>query len=156
MSTNESEIPADLYARVEKAYANLWFLNQKEHEYEEGRMKHDQRVISTKDLGRQPVEIVRVKENVFLVIDQPRNFRDYFSGPQNAWGVRGAATAIKMRNFYACRRLIFIADKGWFLENAIWKGGHLSKDAEKSVKQFNKFKESVAKGSWELLNGEII
>lgn len=156
MNTNESNIPAELYERVEKAYATLWFLNDKKNDYDESKMEAV--VTKTHDLGRQPVEIVFVKENLYIVIDQPRNFRDYFgSSSSNAFGRSGCGTAIKMRNFYRCRILRFIPEKNsYFIEREIWSGGHLSKDAEKSVKQFNKFKAQFIGKDYPVLDGALI
>ena len=136
----------DIFNKVSKAYETAWFLNEKSHDYAGDRIS-GVTIKKTYDLGRQLVDIVPVKENVWVVVDQPKNFRDYFAcGGSSAWGRQGAGNAIKMREFYSCRLLRFVPESGsFFLEREIWKGGRLNKDAAKSEKQFAKFMESMKK-----------
>ena len=132
-------IPAEIYERVASAYASAHQFNTKAHDYSGNRIS-GHKITRTYDLGREPIEIVFLRENEYLVIDQPRNFKDYFGyGGTTAWGKDGAATAIKMRNFYSTHHLHVQADGKFSLETQTWSGGHLSKDAEKSQKQLAKY-----------------
>ena len=128
-----------LYERVAKAYATAHQFNAKMHDYAGNRIS-GHTIERTYDLGREPIEIVALSDNEYLVIDQPRNFKDYFGfGGADAWRVAGAGTAIKMRKFYACRHLRVDAEGKTTLETQTWSGGSLSKDAEKSEKQLAKY-----------------
>lgn len=139
MTTTESnEIPASLYERVAAVYASHFEFNTKLHDYKGDRISGIE-VTRTYDLGREPIEIVRVSDSEYVVIDQPRNFKDYFAqGGSNAWGRVDCSIAIKMRSFYSCHRVLVINDE-MFIETEVWSGGRLNKDAEKSQKQLTKF-----------------
>jgi hypothetical protein len=139
--TNEI-IPAEIYDRVAACYATCGAFNAKDHDYSGDRISGI-KVTRTYDLGRTPIEIVRINDNEMLVIDQPRNFKDYFAcGGTNAFGRDGCSTAIKMRKFYSCHRILII-DGEMFIETEVWSGGRLCKDAEKSQKQLAKFIKSL-------------
>lgn len=143
MNTNENIpaqiIPAELYERVASAYASAHQFNAKVNDYSGNRIS-GHKIERTYDLGREPIEIVRLSENEYLVIDQPRNFKDYFAqGGANAWGRVGCSTAIKMRSFYASHHLHVLADGTMTLETQTWSGGRFAKDAEKSQKQLAKY-----------------
>lgn len=143
MNTNESnEIPASLYERVSAVYASHHEFNKKLHDYKGDRVSGIE-VTRTYDLGREPIEIVRVSDSEYVVIDQPRNFKDYFAqGGSDAWGRNNAGVAIKMREFYSCHRILVINGE-MFIETEVWSGGRLNKDAEKSQKQLAKFLKSL-------------
>ncbi len=134
-----NEIPSSLYERVASAYASCGEFNLKSNDYSGNRVS-GYKVERSYDLGREPVEIVRLSENEYLVIDQPRNFKDYFAcGGSNAWGRDGAATAEKLRKFYASHHLHVKADGTMTLELQTWTGGRFHRDAEKSQKQLAKY-----------------
>ena len=143
MNTTEiNEIPASLYERVASVYATHFEFNTKLHDYKGDRISGIE-VTRTYDLGREPLEIVRVSDSEYVVIDQPRNFKDYFAhGGSGAWGRNNAGVAIKMRSFYHCHRILVINGE-MFIETEVWSGGRLNKDAEKSQKQLTKFIKSL-------------
>ena len=143
MNTNEiNEIPASLYERVAAVYATAHQFNEKANDYSGDRVSGI-KVTRTYDLGREPIEIVRVSDSEYVVIDQPRNFKDYFAnGGSNAFGRVDCSIAIKMRSFYSCHRVLVINGE-MFIETEVWSGGRLNKDAEKSQKQLAKFVKSL-------------
>lgn len=132
-------VAPELYERVAKAYATAHQFNLKMHDYAGNRIS-GVTITRTYDLGREPIEIIALSDSEYLVIDQPRNFKDYFGfGGADAWRVAGAGTAIKMRQFYACHHLRVDAEGKTTLETQTWSGGRFSKDAEKSDKQLAKY-----------------
>jgi len=144
MNTTEANkiIPTEIYERVSAIYATHFEFNLKLHDYKGDRISGIE-VTRTYDLGREPIEIVQVSDTEYVVIDQPRNFKDYFAqGGSNAWGRNNAGVAIKMREFYSCHRILVINGE-MFIETQVWKGGRLNKDAEKSQKQLTKFIKSL-------------
>lgn len=152
-STESNEIPSSLYERVAACYASCGAFNLKSHDYKGDRVSGIE-VTRTYDLGREPIEIVRVSDSEYVVIDQPRNFKDYFAqGGSGAWGRDNAGIAIKMRSFYSCHRILTINGE-MFIETEVWSGGRLNKDAEKSQKQLAKFIKSLTnrKSPLELLS----
>lgn len=144
MNTTDTSktIPAEIYERVAAIYATHYEFNTKVHDYKGDRISGIE-ITRTYDLGREPIEIVRVSDTEYVVIDQPRNFKDYFAqGGSNAWGRNNAGVAIKMREFYSCHRILVINGE-MFIETQVWSGGRLNKDAEKSQKQLTKFIKSL-------------
>jgi hypothetical protein len=144
MNTTEANkiIPTEIYERVSAIYATHFEFNLKLHDYKGDRISGIE-VTRTYDLGRDPIEIVQVSDTEYVVIDQPRNFKDYFAqGGSNAYGRVDCSIAIKMRSFYHCHRVLVINGE-MFIETGVWSGGRLNKDAEKSQKQLAKFVKSL-------------
>lgn len=144
MNTTDTNntVPAEIYERVASVYKTHFEFNLKLHDYKGDRISGIE-VTRTYDLGREPLEIVRVSDTEFVVIDQPRNFKDYFAqGGSNAYGRSNCSIAIKMRSFYHCHRVLVINGE-MFIETEVWSGGRLNKDTEKSQKQLTKFVKSL-------------
>jgi len=126
---------ADILARLDTAYATQYPFNQTTVKDNGDDRRYD--------IGRQVVELIPLTENIALVIDQPKNFRDAFDyAGSHLFGVRGAAAAALMRKWYSVKVLRLDT---MTVETQHWVGGGLNKDMTKAEKQLEKYKAGLLK-----------